>query len=87
MYPSVKEVIANNDYYTLFLVFDNGESGILDMKPILSFGIFRRINDLDNFKRVRVSFDAIERECGVDLDPEYIYPKCRGQSTARHKKP
>ncbi|MGA7878643.1 MAG: DUF2442 domain-containing protein [Desulfoferrobacter sp.] len=86
MYSSVKELIAHDDY-TLSVVFDNGESGILDMKPILSFGIFRRIKDLDNFKRVRVSFDAIEWECGVDLDPEYIYAKCRERSTARHKKP
>jgi len=80
MYPSVKEVIPREDY-TLFLVFENGEKGILDMRPMLDFGVFRRIKDLDNFKRVRVAFDAIEWECGVDLDPEYVYAKCRGQET------
>ena len=76
MYPSVKEVIPRDDY-TLSLVFENGEKGILDMKPILGFGVFKRIKDLDNFKRVRVAFDTIEWDCGVDLDPEYIYAKCR----------
>jgi len=69
MYPSVKEVIPCDDY-TLSLVFENGEKGVLDMKPILSFGVFQRIKDLDNFKRVRVAFDTIEWACGVDLDPE-----------------
>ena len=80
MYPSVKEVIPLDDY-TLSLVFENGESGILDMKPMLHFGVFQRIKDLDNFKSVHVSFDTIQWDCGVDLDPEYVYAKCRGQST------
>ena len=76
MYPSVKEVIPHDDY-TLSLVFENGEKGVLDMKPVLEFGIFQRIKDLDDFKRVRVAFDTIEWDSGVDLDPEYIYAKCR----------
>jgi hypothetical protein len=75
MYPSIKEVIPRDDY-TLSLVFENGKKGILDMKPILDFGVFQRIKDLDSFKRVRVAFDTIEWDCGVDLDPEYIYTKC-----------
>ena len=80
MYPSVKEVIPRDDY-TLSLVFENGEKGILDVKPMLDFGIFHRIKNLDNFKRVRVAFDTIEWACGVDLDPEYIYAKCSDRIT------
>ena len=76
MYPSVKEVVAGEDYL-LSLVFDNGENGILDMKPMLNFGVFQRIKDYEAFKRVRVAFDTIEWECGVDLDPEYVYAKCQ----------
>ena len=76
MYPAVKEVVPRDDY-TLFVVFGNGENGILDMKPILDFGVFRRIKDYENFRRVRISFDTIEWDCGVDLDPEFIYAKCR----------
>jgi hypothetical protein len=79
MYPSVKEVIPRDDY-TLSLIFENGESGILDMKPILHFGVFQRIKDMDSFMRVHISFDTIQWDCGVDLDPEYIYAKCRGRS-------
>jgi len=80
IYPGVKEVVAGEDY-VLSVVFENGESGKLDMKPILEFGIFRRIKDYDAFKRVRVSFDTIEWDCGVDLDPEYVYANCRASRT------
>jgi hypothetical protein len=76
MYLSVKEVVPRDDY-TLFVVFENGEEGILDLKPILDFGVFRRIKDYENFMQVRVAFDTIEWDCGVDLDPEFIYAKCK----------
>jgi hypothetical protein len=76
MYPAVKEVIPHENY-TLSILFDNGDKGILDIKPILDFGVFRRIKDYDTFRRVQVVFDTIEWECGVDLDPEFIYKKCR----------
>jgi hypothetical protein len=75
MYPSVKEVTPG-DNYTLSVVFDNGEKGHLDMKPVLDFGIFQRIKNQNAFRRVRVSFDTIEWDCGVDLDPEYVYTRC-----------
>jgi len=75
MYPSVKEVVPREDY-ALSILFDNGESGILDMKSILDFGVFRRIKDYDKFRQIRVAFDTIEWDCGVDLDPEFVYAKC-----------
>jgi hypothetical protein len=81
MYPSVTEVIPGVDY-TLSVVFDNGERGTLDMKPFLSLGVFRRLTDPEAFKKVRVSFDTVEWECGVDLDPEYVYEQCRQGSGA-----
>ena len=75
MYPSVKNVIANSNY-ELAIDFDNGESGVLDMKPFLNIGVFKKINKPDAFKKVRVSFDTIEWDSGVDLDPEFVYSKC-----------
>ena len=82
MYPSVKEVVAGKDY-VLSIVFDNGEHGILDMKEILDFGIFTRIKDYEAFRRVRVAFDTVEWDCGVDLDPEFVYAKCKGTMSAQ----
>ena len=81
MYPSVKEVVPRDDY-TLFVVFENGERGILDLKPMLDFGVFQRIKDYETFRRVRVSFDTIEWDCGVDLDPEFVYAKCKADIPA-----
>ncbi len=86
MYPSIKEV-ALGDEYVLFIVFDNGESGILDMKPILDFGIFKRIKDHDAFRRLKVTFDTIEWEAGVDLDPEFVYEKCKRTKAAQQEHP
>jgi Protein of unknown function (DUF2442) len=77
----VQEVVPGDDY-VLSIVFDNGESGTLDMKPVLDFGVFQRIKDLDAFRRVRVAFDTIEWDCGVDLDPEYVYANCKSARTA-----
>ena len=75
MYPSVTSAVPNKDF-TLAIGFDNGEEGVLDMKPYLDSGVFRKIKDQEHFKRVRVAFDTIEWNCGVDLDPEFVYAKC-----------
>jgi len=83
MYSSVKNVFVGEDF-VLFIDFDNGEQGRLDMKPFLDFGVFRRLKDHNAFKRVRVAFDTIEWDSGVDLDPEFVYAKCQGPKNAKH---
>lgn len=82
MYPAVERVTPNEDF-TLTIGFDNGEEWGLDMKPHLGFGVFQKIADFPNFKQVRVSFDTIEWGCGVDLDPEFVYAKCKMTTPAR----
>lgn len=76
MYPAIKEAIPGDDY-KLQVVFDNGERGTLDVRPFLDFGVFRRLKDQEAFQRVRVAFDAIEWDVGVDLDPEFVYRKVK----------
>ncbi len=76
MYPSVVKVTPCEDY-VLSVVFDNGESGTLDMRQFLNFGVFKCLKDQDVFRRVRISFDTIEWETGIDLDPEFVYAKCK----------
>ena len=75
MPPAVTSVACKEDYI-LSVAFDNGESGLLDMKPYLSFGVFQKIQDPRIFETAHVSFDAIAWECGADLDPEFVYDKC-----------
>lgn len=55
MCPLVKTVAPRDDYL-LAISFSNGESGILDMKPYLDFGIFNRIKDYRSFEKVAVAF-------------------------------
>jgi len=81
MYPAVKEVLPRDDY-TLSIVFENGEQGLLEMKPMLDFGVFQLLKDDEAFKQVHVAFDTIEWECGVDLDPEFVYAKCMSPVSA-----
>ncbi len=75
-YPAVISVACEEDY-TLSVVFDNGEIGLLDMKPYLDFGVFRKIQDPSVFETVHISFDTVAWESGADLDPEFVYDKCR----------
>lgn len=76
MYPAIIAVACEEDF-TLSVAFENGEKGLLDMKPYLDFGIFKKIRDPKIFETVHVSFDTIARESGADLDPEFVYEKCR----------
>ena len=76
MHPAVTSVECEEDY-VLSVSFDNGERGLLDMKPYLSFGVFKKIKDPDMFRTAHVSFDAVAWESGADLDPEFVYEKCR----------
>ena len=82
MYPSVKKVVPCDDYL-LSIEFDNGESGILDMKKIMDFGVFKKLKDPALFKQVRIVFDTIEWSSGIDLDPEYIYSNCKRSKVAQ----
>lgn len=75
MYPSVTEVTPA-EQYRLYVFFDTGERGILDMGPFLDFGVFRNLKDQNTFRQVRISFDTIEWPGGIDLDPEFVYRHC-----------
>jgi hypothetical protein len=74
VYLAISEVVANQDF-SLSIVFETGEMRILDMKPYLDFGVFKRLRDFERFRRVRIAFDTIEWDDGVDLDPEFVYQK------------
>ncbi len=74
MYAGITNVQAIKNY-KLLLWFDNKEKRIFDVKPILSCGRFSELTDFSLFKKVHVSFDTVEWENGLDLDPEYLYDK------------
>ena len=68
--------VRPNEDFSLAVVFEDGAEGVLDITPYLDFGVFKRIKDFEQFKRVRIAFDTVEWECGVALDPEFVRAKC-----------
>jgi len=73
-YPGVASVEAT-DGYKLVLRFDNGERRVFDATPLLPFGRFRELAVPEVFKKIRVAYDTVEWENGLDLDPEYLYER------------
>lgn len=61
MYFDVASVVANNDF-TLSLVFEDGKSGIYDMKPLIGKGPWEHLASLSFFKTVSI-------DCGTAVWP------------------
>jgi hypothetical protein len=74
MYPAVKNVEALEEH-RLILEFDNGQCRVFDVRPLLSIGRFRNLASPEAFTKVKVVFDTVQWENGLDLDPEYLYER------------
>ncbi len=59
MYHGVKNVQPTDDY-NLILLFDNDEKRVFDSKPLLEFGRFSELSNMELFKKVHIAFDTIE---------------------------
>ena len=80
MYHGVKSVKAAEGH-KLLLRFDNDEQRVFDVAPLLSFGRFRELSAPLVFGRVRVAFDSVQWDNGLDLDPEYLYERSQPLDT------
>ena len=63
--------------YKLKLNFENAEEKIFDMKPYLDSGVFQKLKDETKFRNVKISFDTIEWEGNIDIEPEFLYKESR----------
>jgi Protein of unknown function (DUF2442) len=75
--------------HQLRIYFDNGECRLFDATPLLGVGRFSELRESSVFEKVRVSFDTVEWENGLDLDPEYVYENsmtCAPGATTDHAK-
>jgi hypothetical protein len=80
MYHDVISVKCLDDF-SLELVFDDGESGVLDCKPIIAKGgVFARLRDPEVFKRARVNEElgVVTWDDEVDIAPETAYRLATG---------
>ena len=72
MNPRVKTVRATNDY-KLEITFSNNESGVYDCAPLLDFGVFRQLRDIDYFKQVRAEGGTVVWPNEQDICPDTVY--------------
>lgn len=61
------------DNYELLITFENGEKRKKDMKPYLQKGVFKKLNDKDFFKKVKIAFGTISWGENIDLCADNIY--------------
>lgn len=61
--------------YRIRLLFDDGRTGVLDMKDELWGEVFEPLRDLELFRAFRVdrNLSTIVWPTGADLAPEYLY--------------
>jgi len=68
--------------YRIELIFENGRSGVVDFTQFISKGgVFRRLSNLDFFKRFQVNEElgVITWENEIDVAPEILYSKATGE--------
>lgn len=68
------------DQYSLFLSFDDGKEGTIDISKIIPFkGVFEPLKSLEYFKQVKVNHDigTIAWPNGADIAPETLYEKVK----------
>ncbi|HDR52018.1 MAG TPA: DUF2442 domain-containing protein [Mariniphaga anaerophila] len=72
MNPRVKIVKPLKDY-KIYLEFNNGEVKIFDVKPFLSKGIFKELQNPEMFNSVRVVDGSVQWNNEADFCPDTLY--------------
>ena len=72
MNPRVSKVVPTDDH-KLILVFTNGERGLYDCAYLLTFGVFRELQDIGYFKQVSVLHGTVVWPHEQDICPDTLY--------------
>lgn len=72
MNPRVKEVVALAGH-RLRLTFANGEVGVYDCTPLLTFGVFRELADVRYFRKAAVAYGTVVWPNSQDICPDTLY--------------
>jgi hypothetical protein len=72
MNPRVKSVVPR-DGYKLEITFANGEVGLFDCAPLLDFGVFRELHEMQYFKQARVEGGTVAWPHEQDICPDTLY--------------
>lgn len=74
MSPKAKKVKTLNDY-KIFIMFENGEKKIFDLKPYLEYEVFKPLKNIDEFNKIFIDFGTVCWKCGADLSRDTLYIK------------
>lgn len=72
MNPRVKNVVPRDDY-KLEIEFANGECAVYDCAPLLDFGVFQELRDIDYFRQARVEGGTVVWPHEQDICPDTLY--------------
>ena len=72
MNPRVQAVVARDDY-KLGITFTNDEVGIFDCSHLLTFGVFRELEDIGYFRQARVLLGTVVWPNEQDVCPDTLY--------------
>ena len=72
MNPRVKRVTPAAGH-RLRIVFTNGERGVYDCTPLLTFGVFRELQDETYFKKARAEGGTVVWPHQQDICPATLY--------------
>ena len=72
MNPRVRAVEPKENY-KLEIEFSNGEVGVFDCEPLLNFGVFQELRNLEYFKQVSASGGTVVWPNEQDICPDTLY--------------
>ena len=72
MNPRVTAVVAKDDY-SLEIEFANGEVGVYNCAPLLDFGVFRELQDIEYFRQARADGGTVVWPHEQDICPDTLY--------------
>lgn len=74
MNPGPIAVEALRDF-ELLITFENGERKVFDVKPLLHFPIYKRINNKGFFSLAKADGMCVYWSDDIDLCPDMVYEK------------
>lgn len=68
----VSQVKPTSDHQ-LYLVFNNGEKRLFDMKPYLNYPVFKRLQNPAFFSLASIDYGTVTWPGDIDIAPETLY--------------
>lgn len=75
----IAKIVPKEDYL-LYIVTDDGKTGLFDLKPYLDSEVFAPLKDWTEFERIHNGQYFIEWDCGADLSADTIQMRWQPES-------